>query len=59
MQFAGLERSGRIVIFANFNRIEIWEPMRFEAANPTTDAAEHDQLAALYFNNVRTPGTRE
>jgi division/cell wall cluster transcriptional repressor MraZ len=56
MEFAGLLKPGKAVIFANFNRIEVWEPSRFEAANPTTDPGEHDSLAALYFNNVRNPG---
>jgi division/cell wall cluster transcriptional repressor MraZ len=56
MQFAGLHKPGKAVIFANFNRIEVWEESRFEAANPTTDPGEHDALAALYFNNVRNPG---
>jgi division/cell wall cluster transcriptional repressor MraZ len=56
MEFAGLSKPGKAIIFANFNRVEIWEASRFDAAHPTTSAAEHDQLAAYYFGNPRTPG---
>ena len=56
MQFGGLEKLGKAIIFANFNHIEIWEPSRFDSAITTTSAAEHDLLAARYFGNPRPTG---
>jgi division/cell wall cluster transcriptional repressor MraZ len=56
MQFGGLEKLGKAIVFANFNHIEIWEPSRFESAVTTTSAAEHDLLAARYFGNLHPPG---
>ncbi len=58
MEFAGLAKPGKAIIFGNFNRIEVWEPSRFETVNATTDPTEHDRLAALYFNTVRHAGEK-
>lgn len=56
MEFGGLEKLGKAIIFANFNHVEIWEPSRFASAISTTSAAEHDLLAARYFGNPRPTG---
>ena len=57
MLVAGLDRQA--IVFGNFTRIEIWEPDRFEIANPPiTDQAEHDRLAAQYMGRVETREVR-
>ncbi len=53
MQVAQLEKQA--VVFGNFTRIEIWEPERFETANPPiSDTAAHDRLAAQYLGRAET-----
>ena len=58
MEFAGLRKGENAIVFANFNRVEIWEPARFEKAYPMTEPVEHDRLAALYFKTP-TPRVKE
>lgn len=40
----------KIIIFGNFNRLEIWEPERFAREHPKlTDQKKHDDLTARFI----------
>jgi MraZ protein len=57
MRVAGLGKQA--VVFGNFSRIELWEPERFEDANPAIrEPEEHDRLAAQYLGRAEAGEVR-
>ena len=49
----------RTFVFGNFSRIELWEPERFEDANPPIrEPEEHDRLAAQYLGRAEAGEVR-